>query len=173
MRPYPILFRPILKEKVWGGRRLAALGKTLAPGSTIGESWELADLPSSIPGGRSVIDTGPLAGRTLHDAIGDHRQLIMGATGLTDDDGFPLLIKFLDACDNLSVQVHPDEAWVRDHPADHLKSEAWVIVAAEPGDSITVADEAAEPLGDPLEQQVSDFVSSGVVDGLEAIEIKV
>jgi len=133
MKPYPLVFRPILKEKVWGGRRLAQLGKSLAPEATIGESWELADLPQTIPDGRSVISNGPLAGRTLHEVIGEHEQQIMGAAALTDERGFPLLIKFLDARENLSVQVHPSEDYVRKHPQAHLKSEAWVIVATEPG----------------------------------------
>ncbi len=133
MKPYPLVFKPILKPKVWGGHRLAQLGKSLPPQATIGESWELADLPQTIPDGRSVITNGPLAGRTLHEVIGDHEQHIMGAATLTDESGFPLLIKFLDACENLSVQVHPREDYVRKHPQTHLKSEAWVIIAAEPG----------------------------------------
>ncbi len=133
MKPYPLVFKPILKQKVWGGRRLARFGKPLPPGAAIGESWELADLPQSIPDGRSVVTNGPLAGRTLHEVIGDHEQHIMGAATLTDESGFPLLIKFLDACENLSVQVHPSEDYVRKHPQTHLKSEAWVIIAAEPG----------------------------------------
>ena len=133
IRAYPLLFEPILKEKVWGGRRLAALGKTLPQGVPIGESWELADLPDAIAGGRSTITNGALAGMTLRQAIGAHRDLIMGSAGLTPEGGFPLLIKFLDACENLSVQVHPDEAYVEKHPEAHLKNEAWFVVVADPG----------------------------------------
>ena len=133
MKPYPLLFQPILKEKVWGGRSLSELGKTLPPETPIGESWELADLPESIPDGRSIIANGPLTGTTLRQAITDHRAPIMGGASLTAEGGFPLLVKFLDACGNLSVQVHPDHAWVDKHPLDHLKSEAWIVVKADPG----------------------------------------
>lgn len=132
-QPYPLLFRPILKEKVWGGRGLETLGKELPAGMLIGESWELADLPESIERGRSVIANGPLEGLTLRQAIGEHRERIMGPASLTDEGGFPLLIKYLDARENLSVQVHPDAAYVSRHPEASLKSEAWIVVAAEPG----------------------------------------
>ncbi len=113
MEPYPLIFEPILIEKVWGGRTLERFGKQLPPDLSIGESWELADLPVSIPNGKSVIANGPRAGQKL-------------------DENFPLLIKFLDACDNLSVQVHPSPEYAYSHPESHLKSEAWVILDTTP-----------------------------------------
>lgn len=133
MDPYPLLLEPILKPKVWGGRWLSNLGKKLPEGQTIGESWELADLPPDIPGGRSAIANGPLAGTTLHDAIRKHHGQIMGAGRLTGHSGFPLLIKYLDARENLSVQVHPNEDYAARRPECHLKSEAWVVIHAAPG----------------------------------------
>jgi mannose-6-phosphate isomerase len=137
MMPYPLHFRPILKEKVWGGRALEKLGKDIPPGARIGESWELADLPADGSERQSVIANGRLAGLTLREAIQRHRELIMGAAELNDEEdggaGFPLLIKYLDARENLSVQVHPDEHYARSHPEAHLKSEAWVVIDAEPG----------------------------------------
>ncbi len=111
MEPYPLTFEPILKEKVWGGRTLEKFGKSLPDNVNIGESWEVADLPDSVLGGKSVIANGPLAGTKL-------------------DESFPLLIKFLDARDNLSVQVHPSEEYAATHQESHLKSEAWVILDA-------------------------------------------
>jgi mannose-6-phosphate isomerase len=136
MDPYPFVFEPILKEKVWGGRNLADLGKPLPSSTMVGESWELADLPESIEGGRSVIANGELAGRTLRAAIDAGRQEIMGAAELSAEGGFPLLLKFLDARENLSVQVHPDQAYVDRHPEAHLKSEAWFVLKADPGSVI-------------------------------------
>jgi mannose-6-phosphate isomerase len=133
MNAYPLLFRPILKEKVWGGRRLAALGKPLPEGALVGESWELADLPDPVPDGQSVIANGPLAGRPLRELLDSDREAILGPLPLSAEGGFPLLVKYLDARENLSVQVHPDEAYVQRHPETHLKSEAWVVVDAEPG----------------------------------------
>ncbi len=125
MEPYPITFEPILKEKVWGGRSLEKFGKQLPDEIAIGESWELADLPSSIQDGKSVIANGALAGMTLCEAT-------------RGEDGFQLLIKFLDATDNLSVQVHPSETYAENNPEVHLKSEAWVVLNTEPNSYIYV-----------------------------------
>lgn len=135
---YPLLFHSILKPRVWGGRNLEAFGKDLPAGAMIGESWELADLPDAIPEGRSVIANGPLSGRTLREAIAADRDAIMGDARLTPhlQGGFPLLIKYLDARENLSVQVHPTPQYAAAHPGAHLKSEAWVVVKAEPGAAI-------------------------------------
>jgi mannose-6-phosphate isomerase len=129
----------MLKPKVWGGRRLATLGKALPPGEAIGESWELADLgATSASGGggdaaRSVIASGPLAGKTLHDALTLWGPDLLGDTPPTVGGDFPLLVKYLDAREHLSVQVHPSPAYAATHAAAHLKTESWYIVAAEPG----------------------------------------
>ncbi len=167
MTPYPLLFHPILKERVWGGRSLATLGKPLPPGTPIGESWELADLPETIEQGRSTIANGPLAGRTLRQAIAEHREAILGAAKLTPEGGFPLLIKYLDARENLSVQVHPDEAYVARHPEAHLKSEAWVIMSAEPG---AVIYKGVNP-DVTREQFAQDLQSDRVIDDLVAVPV--
>jgi mannose-6-phosphate isomerase len=144
MDPYPLKFNPIYKQKVWGGRSLCSLGRTL-PGDDsvgIGESWELADLPvTSVSGGgggaeRSVIANGPLRGVTLNDAMKRLGPLLLGDLDLTPAGDFPLLVKFLDARENLSVQVHPSPEYARQHPDAHLKSEAWYIVDADPGSAI-------------------------------------
>jgi mannose-6-phosphate isomerase len=135
MTPYPMLFQPVLKPKVWGGRTLERLRKALPPGVAVGESWELADLPPEIEGGRSRIANGELVGATLHDAIGADAGMIMGAAAdrlVPPHRGFPLLVKYLDARQNLSVQVHPSPQYAADHPEAHLKSEAWFIVEADP-----------------------------------------
>ena len=136
MELYPLIFEPILKEKVWGGQSLASFGKTLPEGISIGESWELADLPDSIEGGRSVIANGPLAGQTLHEVMAIQPELLGNAKLM--NGCFPLLIKFLDANDNLSVQVHPTESYVAEHPKAHLKSEAWIVLDANEGSCIYV-----------------------------------
>ena len=172
MQPYPLVFEPILKPKVWGGRYLERLGKQLppsdAPDALIGESWEIADLPESIPDGRSVIANGSLAGQTLHDAIESFTEPIMGGAPPSDAGRFPLLIKYLDARDNLSVQVHPDEAYVHKHPEAHLKYEAWYVVHAEPGAVIykgTRDDVSAE-------QFARDIETGDVVRDLIAVPVQ-
>lgn len=140
--PYPLLFEPILLEKVWGGRRLERLGKRLPAGKKIGESWELADLGATSASGagggaaRSKIINGPLAGRTIREAMEAAGDDILPRVARAAGGGFPLLIKFLDAGENLSVQVHPSPAYAAAHPGAHLKTECWVILDAEPGSVI-------------------------------------
>lgn len=139
--PSPLVLTPILLPKVWGGRRLGALGKLL-PAGPVGESWELADLgATSASGGggqaaRSVIAGGPLGGgegRTLHDAMEAWGSGLLGGARATPEGNFPLLVKYLDAREHLSVQVHPSPAYAAAHAGAHLKTESWYIVAAEPG----------------------------------------
>lgn len=126
----PLTFAPILKERIWGGRRLAELyGKPLPPGAPIGESWELVDREHD----QSVVDDGPLAGTTLNALWNEHREEVFGAAGrASDDDRFPLLVKLLDARETLSLQVHPPP---RVAPAlgGEPKSEVWLITDADPG----------------------------------------
>lgn len=147
MSLYPFKFRPRLVQKMWGGRKLeTVLGKPLPTGQNIGESWELYDFPPGVVDKSSgwvsaPIANGPLAGRTLHDALREHGADIHGDVPLLPVAGapdgepgqFPLLIKFLDAREDLSVQVHPDERYAAAHPGAHLKSEAWYILQSDPG----------------------------------------
>ncbi|MGD9721588.1 MAG: type I phosphomannose isomerase catalytic subunit [Pirellulales bacterium] len=125
---YPLRFHPILRRYLWGGRRLESLGKPLGEGHDYAESWEVVDRGAD----RSVVAAGPLAGRTLHDLITQSATDLLGRHA--DATQFPLLVKFLDAHDRLSLQVHPDDARAaRLDPPDLGKTEAWVILAAEPG----------------------------------------
>ena len=138
MRPYPLVMTPILIPKVWGGQALAPLGKPLPPGEPIGESWELADLASTSKDGaggdaaRSTIANGEMRGLALGDAITAMGDNFMGDLRLTESGGFPLLLKYLDARTNLSVQVHPSPAYAQQHADAHLKTESWYIVDAQP-----------------------------------------
>jgi len=139
---YPLAFHPIYKEKVWGGRSLEKLGRAL-PGDAsarIGESWEIADLATtSVSGGGgnaeySAVANGPLSGKTIRQLMQMYGESFLGqGVKPSADGGFPLLIKFLDASENLSVQVHPSPGYAAAHPEAHLKSEAWYIVDAKPG----------------------------------------
>ncbi len=124
---YPLRFQPILRRYLWGGRRLETLGKALGAGNDYAESWEIVDHAAD----QSVVAGGPLAGLTLSQLIAQHGAELMGRhNGLRQ---FPLLLKFLDAHDRLSIQVHPDDARAaRLVPPDLGKTEAWVILAAEP-----------------------------------------
>jgi mannose-6-phosphate isomerase len=129
----PLEFRPYLRPMVWGGRRLGeALGKPLPTAAAYGESWEISDHPSH----RSVVVGGPHAGRTLRDLMQGERAALLGAAAETTPT-FPWLVKFLDAWDWLSVQVHPDERAVRElWPGEGSKTEAWFILDAAPGSRV-------------------------------------
>ncbi len=139
---YPLKFEPIYKEKVWGGRTLEKLGRSLPTGQKIGESWELADLAATSASGggggaeRSRVRNGPLAGKTLREVIDIYGPRLLGRLPVNDAGEFPLLVKFLDASENLSVQVHPSPEYARSHPEAHLKSEAWYVVDCVPGSVI-------------------------------------
>ncbi|MBM44305.1 MAG: mannose-6-phosphate isomerase [Phycisphaerae bacterium] len=129
----PLTFAPILKPKVWGGRRLEHWGKQLPAAVNIGESWELADLPPEIENGCSIVDEGTAAGTSLRRLVEQDPEGILGRLSDSCRDGFPLLLKFLDARESLSVQVHPDAAYARANPGAHLKTESWLGLEAEPG----------------------------------------
>jgi mannose-6-phosphate isomerase len=129
----PLTFHPILKPRPWGSNRLTRLGKLVPEGTRIGESWELADLPDAIPGGQSTVAGGRFEGVSLRNLRLAQRDELLGITTPAPDGAFPLLIKFLDAAENLSVQVHPDARYAQTHVGAHLKNEAWVVLDAEPG----------------------------------------
>lgn len=112
---------------------MLAFGKLVAEGVRTGESWELADLPTSIADGRSTVNGGRFDGRTLRSLIEEDPEGLLGRAQPGPDGGFPLLVKFLDARENLSVQLHPSPMYAQQHPDSYLKTEAWVILAAEKG----------------------------------------
>ncbi|MGJ7442185.1 type I phosphomannose isomerase catalytic subunit [Aquipuribacter sp. MA13-6] len=123
--------------KPWGGRRLADLGRDLPVGDVpVGESWDVADLDAattSVPDPVSRVGHGPHAGRTLADLVRTHRAELLGTTAPTPAGRFPLLLKHLDAREDLSVQVHPSQRVLDRLPGARLKTESWVVVAAAPG----------------------------------------
>jgi mannose-6-phosphate isomerase len=124
------MFRPIYKERIWGGGNLQRLfRRALPPGQKIGESWDLADLAEGV----STVINGPLAGRTLNDLTGQMGSDLLGGAKPMPDGRFPLLLKLLDANDILSVQVHPDERAVRELGGGALKTECWYILESREG----------------------------------------
>ena len=126
MKIYPIKFKPIYKQRIWGGQKLRYIfGKDLPEGEKIGESWELADLPHD----KSVIANGEFAGKTLSHVISKYPNQITGRGYF--NGAFPLLIKLLDAQDVLSVQVHPDEQTCEKLGEGEPKTECWYIISTE------------------------------------------
>jgi mannose-6-phosphate isomerase len=129
----PLTFAPIFKSNLWGGRRLPEFVGVPAPhADPIGEAWMLSDVAGSL----SVIANGPHAGRTLRELIAENPTAIFGEH-VPADGRFPLLFKFIDARQELSVQVHPnDEQAARlKGPGQRGKTEAWVILDADPATS--------------------------------------
>lgn len=126
-------------EKPWGGTKLSEMGKY--PGRAyFGESWEIADLaPDVAPGVEDpvtrVVD-GRWRGWSLGGLAANLGYELMGPIALTDSGRFPLLVKFLDAREHLSVQVHPTAAYTKLHPGTHLKTESWYVVDADPGSAL-------------------------------------
>ena len=175
---YPLRFEPRLVPKMWGDRRLSDLGKELPPGDEpVGESWELYDFPPGVVGDSdawvsATVADGPLKGRTLHDLMADDelRHRLLGAVPPVQTDAgpqFPLLIKFLDAGDDLSVQVHPDDAYAASHPGAHLKNEAWTVLQAEPGSRLLKGLEAGVTR-ETFEQAIADGTVEDLITALPA-----
>lgn len=124
-----MIFSPVFKERVWGGRRLARWFPDL-PEGPIGEAWVLSDHPP----GRTPVQNGPLAGETLQSLKARFGAALVGRFGLSDKTGeFPLLFKLLDSQDDLSIQVHPSDEYEGLPPGELGKTEMWLVLEAEPG----------------------------------------
>jgi len=137
---YPMIFAPKFVEKMWGGRKLATLlNKPIQPQIPVGESWELYDFPpgvvdSSAGWVSATLTNGQHAGRTLHELVTQFGRSLHGDVKLVGPHGqFPILIKFLDAREDLSVQVHPPQSYADTHADAHLKNEAWYVVQHDAG----------------------------------------
>lgn len=128
----PLIFEHYARLQVWGARRLEThLGKALPDEGTFGESWEVSAHPHHV----SRVAEGPLAGKLLTDLWRNSSRELAGPGPLPET--FPLLIKLLDCHEQLSVQVHPsDQIAAQLLPGERGKTEAWVILAAEPGGRI-------------------------------------
>lgn len=132
--PYPLKFEPIFKPAIWGGTRLRPYLQTPASDEPTGEAWVLSDVDGSL----SVVANGAHEGRTLRDLLAKEPS-ILGQAKLANGR-FPLLMKFLDAKRELSVQVHPtDEQAAAKKPGQLGKTEAWVVLAANPETSLLYA----------------------------------
>lgn len=128
---YPLKFKPLYKDYIWGGRNLEALGKLLPATGIVAESWEV----SCHKNGSSIIANGEFEGVSLLELLERlGRKLIGNSLPQKDVDKFPLLIKFIDAENNLSVQVHPNDTYAnKNENGEYGKNEMWYIISAKPG----------------------------------------
>ncbi len=177
---FPISFTPLYQERVWGGRNLAsALSRQLPDGKTIGESWEIVDRPEA----QSIIRGGEHDGATLRGLIEKHTTAIMGE-GYDPNRPFPILVKWLDCQERLSLQVHPPES-VAEELQGEPKTENWYIADRKEGANLIVGlkngvtrEEFERRLGDgtlescfhrfPVEPGDSILVESGRLHAIDA-----
>src|SRR5690606_37464228 len=124
---YPLKFEPILKQKVWGGSKLGTSFKKLAKGN-IGESWEISGVSNDV----SEIANGQLKGKLLSWLLEFYKEKLVGEKVYEKyENSFPLLFKFIDAREDLSVQVHPDDTLAKERHNSFGKTELWYILEVE------------------------------------------
>ncbi|MEN7549389.1 type I phosphomannose isomerase catalytic subunit [Rapidithrix thailandica] len=131
---YPLKFRTIYKDKIWGGNKInTILEKDFSPLPNCGETWEI----SGVQGNVSVVKDGALSGKTLTELIESYQGKLVGETIYQKfGSEFPLLVKFIDANDDLSIQVHPDDALAKKRHNSFGKTEMWYIFQADEGSKL-------------------------------------
>lgn len=132
MNLYPLKLRPILRPMIWGGKKLSEFfSKSFPIEEKIGESWEIADYGSYV----SIVRNGSYQGRLIDEIIVEFGTELYGSNLRKEQfKRFPLLVKFIDASDKLSLQVHPDDSYGAIHEGGELgKTEMWYIISVEPG----------------------------------------
>lgn len=135
MEIYPLKFQPVYKERLWGGNKLRTVLEKEVDGDTVGESWEL----SGVPGDATTLVNGPYAGKTLPELIGEFPEEVLGDEVLERfGKEFPILIKFIDARLDLSIQLHPGDELARTRHNSFGKTEMWYIMDADPGAELIV-----------------------------------
>ncbi len=132
---YPLKFKPILKDKIWGGDKLKSILNKKEASDTCGESWEISEVDSDV----SIVSNGFLAGNNLRELAEIYMDDLLGEK-VFDVFGnhFPLLIKFIDAKDKLSIQVHPDDKMAKEEHDSAGKTEMWYIIDHDPDAELIV-----------------------------------
>lgn len=162
----PLTFAPVLVAKPWGGHRLSQLGRPADPGTPTGESWDVTDLADDatpVPEPVSRVVGGLLDDHRLDALMQTNRDDLLGGATPSREGRFPLLVKLLDAAENLSVQVHPP----RSLAPDRHKTESWVIVDAEPDAVIFLGVRDGVALGDVR----AAAGTSGLIDLLARVAV--
>lgn len=157
---YPLKFRPILKSVVWGGEKIAPFKEITTDQHNIGESWEL----SGVKGNESIVANGEYAGRTITELVHEFKGRLIGQKNYEKTgDQFPLLIKFIDAKQDLSIQVHPDdELAAARHNGSKGKTEMWYVVAADK-DAHLMSGLTQKITPDEYEQRVNNHTITDVL----------
>ncbi len=132
---YPIKFTPILKDKIWGGEKLKTILHKTSDLPNIGESWEISD----VEGDTSIVSNGPLKGQSLKDLLKTMGPDLLGQQNYRIfEDKFPLLIKFIDAKEDLSIQLHPNDKLAAERHNSFGKTEMWYVMQADADSNLIV-----------------------------------
>lgn len=158
---YPLLFQPVYRNYVWGGDRIVRRFNRTEPPGVYAESWEVTDRPE----GMSVVTNGPLKGKRLSDVVHKMGEALLGV-GRTADR-FPLLIKWIDAKETLSLQVHPDDRSAARYGGE-AKTEMWYVLDAEPSAFVY----AGLKPGVTLEEFREAVRSEAVIDLLNKVPVQ-
>lgn len=131
MNLYPLKFETIFKDKIWGGSKIKdVLHKDFSPLPNCGETWEISGVASDV----SVVANGPLKGQRLADILSNAKEQLVGTKNYQNyGNEFPLLVKFIDANDDLSIQVHPNDVLAEKRHHSKGKTEMWYVLQADPG----------------------------------------
>ncbi|MGX7352748.1 mannose-6-phosphate isomerase, class I [Enterococcus canis] len=152
MKQEPLFLAPVFQEKIWGGNKLHTVFGFDLPNDRIGECWAI----SAHPHGVSTVENGEFAGWKLDKLWQEHQELFGNQT----EPVFPLLTKILDAEDDLSVQVHPDDAYGLKHEGELGKTECWYVLDAEPGAEIVYGHHAQ------TREELKEMIEAGDWDDL-------
>ena len=125
---HPLKFQPILKDKIWGGEKLSQQFNKASNSQQLGESWEV----STVPGDISIVSNGYLKGESLQSLLESYKSDLLGNKNYERfGNDFPLLIKFIDAKQDLSIQLHPDDALAKERHNSFGKTEMWYVMQAD------------------------------------------
>jgi mannose-6-phosphate isomerase len=132
---YPLKFRPILKDKIWGGQKLKTLLHKDSNHNNVGESWEISD----VEGDTSIVSNGSLKGQSLKQLLITYKHDLIGLQNYRIfEDKFPLLIKFIDAKEDLSIQLHPNDELAKARHNSFGKTEMWYVMQADTDSNLIV-----------------------------------
>ncbi|MBT8324330.1 MAG: class I mannose-6-phosphate isomerase [Winogradskyella sp.] len=132
---YPLKFQPILKDKIWGGDKLKNVLNKSSELNNVGESWEISD----VEGDTSVVKKGALAGTSLKELLENYGASLIGQKNYDRfGNKFPLLIKFIDAKEDLSIQLHPNDTLAKERHNSFGKTEMWYVMQADEGANLIV-----------------------------------
>ncbi|WP_456376661.1 type I phosphomannose isomerase catalytic subunit [Lutibacter sp.] len=135
MLNYPLKFTPIVKEKIWGGTKLVTQLNKKLNSATVGESWEISDIEKDV----SIVSNGNLKNTSLKKLLETYKSDLIGENNYANfKNNFPLLIKFIDAKQDLSVQVHPNNEFLKKHHNSLGKTEMWYVMQAEESSKLVV-----------------------------------